>query len=302
MQKRGIVALIAALMCFTKTIAVEIEYPKVIISEVLPAPDKTFSQVEYIELFNPTDNNYTLNNWSIVDLKGDSYSLNGLVIDANDYLVLGGDDFNITLNDNDEKIALVNPDNSIVDSIGWESSTKGYSWSLLNDGSWSITTINPNKSSIEASILKANQSDGSNIKSQSLSANSISDMQIKSAQENTSSKKKSTSGSNSSSSTNTSSSAKKTVSNNNNTSAIQSSGDTASGQQDVTDMGAETDSPSSNYSYVKWIIIGSLFILYIVYEFRKELRFYYHQFRGKSKIGGENIKVIDKPSYYIVGQ
>lgn len=292
-MKKRVIIFIAMAIFFGKAIAVEVEYPNIIISEVLPAPDKDFQQIEYIELFNPTEDNYTLNNWSIVDLKGDSYSLSGFIINANDYLVLGGDDFNITLNDNDEKIALVNPSNSIADSIGWESSTKGYSWSLLNNNTWSVATITPNKDNSEASLLKSNNSSDYSSKKQVTNSGVINEMQVKLAQENASSStKKNVASSSSSKSTNPK----------NSTNNAQDNINTTIDKQSGAGVDSDTDNITNNNSIVMWIIVGSLFILYIAYEFRKELLFYYHKFRGKSETGGESLTVTKNPSYYIVGQ
>jgi hypothetical protein len=102
----------------------------VIINEVCWMGDKNSSSNEWIELYNNSSENISLNNWKIIISNEKIITLNGLVPSQGFYLLSRNKNqieanlyYNKALNNNGEKLELANEKNIIVDLIdcsdGW---------------------------------------------------------------------------------------------------------------------------------------------------------------------------------------
>ncbi len=83
-------------------------------------PYQIDESVEWIELYNRTENNIDLTNWTIEDGTAKPKSLTGLSISANNFLVLEkGTNFTFSLNDPGDLIVLKKSDGTIIDQVAY---------------------------------------------------------------------------------------------------------------------------------------------------------------------------------------
>lgn len=89
---------------------------KVLINEFMADPEN--ESFEWIELYNPTKANITLEGWAIEDDSGDRQSLSGRIIQAGGYLVLNktNGDFKFSMT-NTKDILILRQDGKIVDQV-----------------------------------------------------------------------------------------------------------------------------------------------------------------------------------------
>lgn len=114
------------------------EYPKeILMNELFPRPTGG-DKVEFIELYNPTVNKISLDEWFIIDRADKVCKLDGKNINDEDFLIIEKNDSgcNISLNDTGEEIVkLVDPNGDVVSEVKYTSAKKGLSYSF--DGrSW----------------------------------------------------------------------------------------------------------------------------------------------------------------------
>jgi len=113
-------------------------FPKLLLNELYPDP-KT-GEDEFIELYNPNNFPVDLNSWSLKDKANNSFSLSGQ-IQAQDFLIVYP---TFALNNDEEKIFLLDPALFIQDQVNYINALDGYSYSLFeNIWQWS-RLITPN--------------------------------------------------------------------------------------------------------------------------------------------------------------
>jgi len=101
----------------------------IIINEFVPYQKD--EETEWIELYNKTENNIVLTNWTIEDGTEKPKNLDGLSISANNFLVLKkGIDFTFILNDSGDIITLKNYD-TVIDKVSYGN------WDENGDGDFS---------------------------------------------------------------------------------------------------------------------------------------------------------------------
>lgn len=129
---------------------------QVIINEFLPDPSPAIQlpEGEFIELFNRSNEEINLENWSIADASS-QVLLPAIILPANEYLILCntsdiedyeqfGTSLGInlpTLNNNGDDIIIRNDTGQIVDELSY--TKEWYQDALKEDGGWSIERINP---------------------------------------------------------------------------------------------------------------------------------------------------------------
>lgn len=118
------------------TFAEEILLP-IQISEVLPNPVGDDAQLEWIELYNPTDGDILLDGWSISDVYGavTAYSFTHKIISAHSFYVFERSETGITLNNDQEQIVLSSPTGQSVSTAIMTTIPEGKSFSFI-DGTW----------------------------------------------------------------------------------------------------------------------------------------------------------------------
>jgi hypothetical protein len=114
---------------------------EIIFNELFPHPKKESDEVEFIELFNPTEKDIKLDDWLIVDHGGYECDLNGKMIKSEGYLILKKnmeEGCSIALNDMGEEIVeLRDPNDDVAATAAYSSSKEGLSYSFNgNDWKW----------------------------------------------------------------------------------------------------------------------------------------------------------------------
>lgn len=113
-----------------------------VISELLPNPDGDDVGHEFIELYNPNDQNVGLDTyWFSIGSKSTTpyYFLDGAIIEAHGYLVIYNDDIHFTLVNTSGSVHLMSIDGIYVDGADeYSDAPSGSSWALI-DGVWQYT-------------------------------------------------------------------------------------------------------------------------------------------------------------------
>ena len=128
------------------------DYGGVVFNEVLPSPEGSDSENEWIELYNSNDLEIDLSGWKIKDTTG---SVKEHIIDnkipASGYLILRRPETNITLNNDGDGLILLNPNEEVVDSITLGKAVQGQSY-IKTSSEWTWTTTpTPNSQNLETS-------------------------------------------------------------------------------------------------------------------------------------------------------
>jgi len=113
----------------------------VAINEVLPDPEGSDSEGEFIEIYNYEDTEVNLTDWYIGDVS-DDYVLN-VSLDSEEFLVLWRNETGITLNNNGDEVRLYNDRGDLIDELIYGSSTEGESWARIPDGTGTIQEEDP---------------------------------------------------------------------------------------------------------------------------------------------------------------
>lgn len=145
---------------------VEPEYSdQIIINEILPNPEGSDSDGEFIELYNESGEEVDLENWQIGDSSSQyvisSDDFISTIISANSYFTIYGDISGISLNNSGgETVSLYQPNEDLLDTIIYsESALESESYCLLeNKWNWSIEPTPGKKNEI---IFKNNNPEAS---------------------------------------------------------------------------------------------------------------------------------------------
>jgi competence ComEA-like helix-hairpin-helix protein len=146
-------------------------YPDgVVINEIMPNPERADEQNEWIEIFNQNNFEVDLSGWKIKDKEGKTVSFvfpKNTKITAGKYLIFKRPDIKITLNNDKDGIEIINPNEEVVDSVGYEKAPKnqsynktesGWQWSgNLTPGSANIISSNNKEETEQNNISKNNQ-------------------------------------------------------------------------------------------------------------------------------------------------
>lgn len=106
----------------------------IILSEVMPNPEGTDTDTEWIEIYNTGTNDVDLGNWQLDDADGGSdpyvFPAN-TVIEAQDFLVIYRSASDIALNNDTDDVRLFNYEGSLQDNVTYESSPEGQSYARI---------------------------------------------------------------------------------------------------------------------------------------------------------------------------
>ncbi len=119
-----------------------VSYPSgIVFSEILPSPEGTDAENEWIELFNENDFKVNLKNWTIEDKEGrtKTFTINK-EISAKGYIVLLRPETGITLNNSGDTLELKNPNEEVIDFVNYGKASVGESYSKI-DNKWNWTPI-----------------------------------------------------------------------------------------------------------------------------------------------------------------
>ncbi len=120
---------------------------QIIINEILPNPVGSDDQ-EWIELYNPNNQNINLNNWTINDVSS-SFNLKK-VIGAKNYLLIKRSESKITLNNSSEKLQLLDCQENLIWETFYTESFEGqsYSYDKITEGYFWTEEQTPEKKNI----------------------------------------------------------------------------------------------------------------------------------------------------------
>lgn len=117
----------------------EVYSTNIIINEIVPDPDGSDAEGEYIELYNSGNEDINLIDWRISDSTEDDYTLTQTII-AGGYLALYRSETDITLNNsNGDLVQLYHPDGNLLEEVNYESSESGQSYSRTSNNGWEWT-------------------------------------------------------------------------------------------------------------------------------------------------------------------
>lgn len=113
---------------------------EIILTEMMPNPNGDQAINEWFELYNPSNAEVNLKDWSIEDLKGSTHKYlikNDLIIAPNNYLVVFRSQSGITLNDSEDGLTLYQPDGHLLyQSPNFSAAGNDLSWARAPDGKW----------------------------------------------------------------------------------------------------------------------------------------------------------------------
>ena len=119
----------------------------IIINEVLPNPEGS-DDLEWIELYNPNNQDINLNNWTINDASS-SFKMEK-TIKANNYLLIKKEESKITLNNSNEELELFDCQNNLINSLSYSKSFEGqsYAYDEINNEYFWTDNQTPNETNI----------------------------------------------------------------------------------------------------------------------------------------------------------
>ena len=127
-------------------------YPQLLLSEVLPNPIGYENTDEFVEVYNPNNFDVDLKYWTIKDAsKTGEYTFNtNLFIKANSYFTIYRSDFKFALNNGDESVSLIAPNDKITSTVTYTGAKEGVSYNYNQiDKNWRWSKhLTPNKPNI----------------------------------------------------------------------------------------------------------------------------------------------------------
>ena len=116
----------------------------IIINEIIPNPEGSDDQ-EWIELYNPNDQNINLQNWTINDITS-SFTLNS-TIESKNYLLIKREKSKIALNNSNEELQLFDCQNNLINELSYSKSFEGqsYAYNEINKEYFWTENLSPNQ-------------------------------------------------------------------------------------------------------------------------------------------------------------
>jgi len=218
------------------------------LNELLPDPvsPQTDAANEFIELYNPNDTAVDLAGWQLRNAHGKTFTFGEISIPAGGYLAVYSAQTKVGLTNTGDTITLLDPAGNQIDvTPNYGAAKPGLSWGLTEDG-WAWTTSpTPNAANAPALVVTTASATSST------------------AKKATAAKRTAT--------------AKKVAAK---TTKAKTSGTSALSTED-----AATAKPI--YNVWSWLLIlaGAATIGYGAYEYRPEIKTYYHKLRAKLATG-----------------
>ncbi len=121
-----------------------------IINELMPNPEGSDKEGEWIEIKNLSSFEINLNGWAIEDESSKKYIFGDETIGINEFLVLKYERTKISLNNDRESISLLSPNNQLASKIAYFKEAKeGLSFSRKEKNNWQWVEIaTPGKENI----------------------------------------------------------------------------------------------------------------------------------------------------------
>jgi hypothetical protein len=117
-------------------------YPKnIFITEILPSPEGSDTENEFIEIFNANSFLADVSGFKIRDKIGAIKTFiipEKTKIPANSFLILKSSQTKISLNNSGDGVELLNPSSEVIDTSDYEKARSGQSW-IKNEAGWAWT-------------------------------------------------------------------------------------------------------------------------------------------------------------------
>jgi hypothetical protein len=157
----------------------------IIISEIFPNPlgkDNQEENYEWIELHNTSDKDVNLKGWQIDDIlnKGSkSYIIEeDSIIKAGGYKTFSYADTKIMLNNSSDEVNILWPDGEVIDSVKYEKTSEGQSYSLVSGEDWIWTAeITPKKENKMEAVLAGKNNAKNNFEYSYIEGEEIDDLE-----------------------------------------------------------------------------------------------------------------------------
>ncbi len=112
-----------------------ITYPILRLNEILPNPIGDESTDEFIELYNPNETSVNLKYWTLKDAsKTGAYTFSkDILIAPKSYFVIYRSDFKFALNNSNETVSLIAPNEKIVSAVSYKTAKENASYNFAKD-------------------------------------------------------------------------------------------------------------------------------------------------------------------------
>lgn len=114
------------------------------INDFIPNPVGLDTELEWIELYNPTSDSFDLSGWYLDDAEGDSrpYRIpDGTYLQPNEYRLFSEIDLKLTLKNSEDVVRLLDPQKQMKEEIHYTGVQEGFSYSKGLDGVFSWTPL-----------------------------------------------------------------------------------------------------------------------------------------------------------------
>ena len=130
---------------------------KVEISEFIPNPEGS-DTTEFVEIFNPTDEDVDLFDFKLDDEEGGSRAYTfpeNTIVPAKSYVVFGRQDTKLALNNTSDSVRLLYPDGTILQEVRYDDVLEGASYVQDENEVWQWTSsVTPGEANIITSVVE----------------------------------------------------------------------------------------------------------------------------------------------------
>jgi hypothetical protein len=125
------------------------------LSEIMPNPQGSDLEDEWVEIYNSSPEPVDLSGWQIDDIIGGSKPFlipSGTKIQGESYMVFSRAQTNIALNNSSDSVRLIQPDEKVLQQVDYGKASIGESYAMI-DGQWQWTNQPTNGLSNLASVI-----------------------------------------------------------------------------------------------------------------------------------------------------
>lgn len=155
----------------------EIQYDlsdELLINELLPDALGVDTEDEFIEIFNPSEKDVRLAGWQLTD-EDNYFTFGEEVLKADAYTPVYYPETKISLNNDGDKLYLIDPEGKIINGVEYEGSENGKSWSRF-DAAWAWADPTPGEENVETPIEVIEDDGGDEDNAEDTGIMSISDV------------------------------------------------------------------------------------------------------------------------------
>ena len=118
------------------------KFPPLIITEVFPNPAGADTEAEFIEIYNPNNEEVELAGWLLDDTNGGSrpYKITDLTIASHEHLAFFRKTTGLALNNDTDRARLINPLQEVVSEVEYKNIKEDLAYALTSDNKWQVTS------------------------------------------------------------------------------------------------------------------------------------------------------------------